>query len=164
MTRVTTPQTGCRFDVTWRPRDLMEPLHATETDLYHLRYLAYCSCGYAGPPRTVENTAAEDGADHAFPGWRTLPVMRPRPVGEDVYDAWMRWADQAARVYPPGWFDAGGPVRTERDKYATRHAPTMGPGGGYDMCARTRPYPASWKRRDTGSGQEGLFDTAGGTP
>ena len=160
MSFVTTPTTGCRFSVTWRMRDKMEPLHPTETVVHHLRYWAWCECGRTGPYRTEENLAAEDGADHAFPGWRTLPIMRDRPMGEVTTAAWVRWEDEAIRVYPKGWFEAGGPVRTERMPGATRHAPQTGPGGGYDMYARTTPYRR--RRRTTEPAQLSLLDSRGG--
>ncbi|MFE7461645.1 DUF6349 family protein [Streptomyces sp. NPDC057554] len=154
---MSTPTTGCQFAVTWRMRDKMEPLHATETGMSHLRYWAYCECGYTGPYRTEENQAAEDGADHAFPGWRTLPIMRRREHKELNYSGWLQWEAMAIAVYPSGWFEAGGPVRTERLMGGSRHAPTMGPGGGYDMCARMIKHPT---KQDVEQGS--LFDTAGG--
>lgn len=64
-----------------------------------------------------ENDAAQAGMDHAWPGWRTLPVVAGKP--HDDREA-RRWLDTVTAAYPPGWVTSGGPVRTARPQYATR--------------------------------------------
>jgi hypothetical protein len=84
-----------------------------------------------------ENGAAEDANDHAYPRWRGLPIVArpPTPDGGTPYQrAVAKWRERWDPVLPPGWLDEGGPIRTERAKYATRHVPGGAPGGGYDMA------------------------------
>jgi hypothetical protein len=62
--------------------------------------------------------AVEAGMDHAWPGWRTLPVAAEKPhQGKAEIQ---RWLDAVTAAYPPGWVKAGGPVRNARPPYATR--------------------------------------------
>ncbi|MFI6290084.1 DUF6349 family protein [Nonomuraea sp. NPDC050790] len=119
---------------------------------YHLRYRSLCGgCGHTGPDRSEENAAVEDGCDHAFPGWRELPVMAERPYAGAALE---RWEAEARAVYPAGWFDRGGPVRATRRPMGGRHVPGYAPGGGYSMgVVRERPSKES-ARRIQGS----LFD------
>ncbi|MGW2560510.1 DUF6349 family protein [Streptomyces sp. NPDC001514] len=42
----------------------------------------------------------------------------------------------ATHLYPDGWFDNGGPVRTIRTGIEKRHTPGAAPGGGYDLAVR----------------------------
>jgi len=84
-----------------------------------------------------ENAAAEGANDHTHPAWRTLPVIGRPPRSDSAVAA--RRAVQAWRarwepILPPGWLEAGGPIRTRRG-VGTRHVPEACPGGGYDMCA-----------------------------
>ncbi len=86
-------------------------------------------CDWEGPVRVGENAAVEDACDHAYPGWRALPVLPQVPGGDRAVKTWL---EKAKAVYPPGWIEAGGPVRTARTPPGTRHhlAPAW---GGYDM-------------------------------
>ncbi|OLT26348.1 hypothetical protein BJF83_21345 [Nocardiopsis sp. CNR-923] len=153
---VTTPITGCRVSVVSVLRDEYEPLHETETSLFHLRYWSTCpTCGHTGPYRTDENEAAEDGHDHAFPGWRNLPVMGARPYHEHR-GACAAWEADALRVYPQGWFEAAGPILTERPGGGTRHVPGRAPGGGFDIG-----IPTPTRRPSAEAEQLDLFDIAG---
>jgi len=88
------------------------------------------ACDWEGPPREQENPAAEDACDHAWPGWRELPLLPHKPHdGKQL----RRWLDRAKALYPPGWIEAGGPVRTEREsEIVTRHH-FAAEWGGYDM-------------------------------
>jgi hypothetical protein len=99
-----------------------------------LVYRGACrGCDWEGDPRGRENEAVEDAHDHAWPGWRGLPVIRTRKPGAPHQAA--RWADEVALAYPPGWIEAGGPVRILRTPPGMRHVPSMGsPFGGYDMA------------------------------
>ena len=48
-----------------------------------MAYRGAClGCGWAGIPRRDENVAVEDAHDHAWPGWRELPL-----VGRCPHDA-----------------------------------------------------------------------------
>jgi hypothetical protein len=95
------------------------------------------SCLRESPEHGRENAAAEDGMDHAWPGWRDLPVITAPPhylngtAGERAEAAWLA---KVSPGYPPGWIEAGGPIRTQREKYGTRHVPHWTPSGGSDMA------------------------------
>lgn len=101
-------------------------------------------CLWEGPEResragSGENPAAEDALDHAWPGWRDLPAAPGLPriqSGTSKADlrALARWAGQVTAIYPQGWLEAGGPVRTLRTGRGTRHVPDRTPYGGYDMA------------------------------
>lgn len=86
-----------------------------------------------------ENHAVEDALDHAFPGWRDLPVVQVPPSG-DIGPAHAKavaaWRAKVDPALPPGWIDRGGPIRTRRSAYGTRHVPGRTVGvPGYDVCA-----------------------------
>lgn len=103
-----------------------------------LLYRAAClHCTWEGPAHDCENLAAEDAHDHAWPGWRTLPIVprRPQPGNSaKEKDAMSTWARRVDTLYPAGWLQEGGPIRTRRQRYGTRHVPDGTGGGGYDMC------------------------------
>ncbi|MFI9591129.1 DUF6349 family protein [Nonomuraea sp. NPDC052265] len=135
------PGGHCRVTVRyWHVKD-GEPSPPTVHDpTFHMRYRSHCGgCGDEGPVRSRENEAAEDGCDHAYPGWRDLPVMEHRPYeGKPL----ARWQEECRRVYPAGWFERQGPVREYRNPGGTRHVPGYAPGGGYCMAVlRQRPQP-----------------------
>lgn len=96
-----------------------------------LAYIAVCRvCDeWEGPVRGDENTAVEDGLDHSWPGWRDLPVVEHKPFGDKQVAMWLKAVKQ---VYPPGWIEACGPIRTWRTGLGTRshHAYEW---GGYDV-------------------------------
>lgn len=110
----------------------------------HIKRCRGCcrGCAWEGPDRDDENAAVEDGMDHAWPGWRDLPAA-PRPpsvvnVGKASHPKQVtRWTEQVNAVYPAGWLGAGGPIRTLREKYGTRHVPNATPWGGYDLAVIT---------------------------
>lgn len=108
------------------------------------------ACGWTGPERGEgtrdgENAAVEDAHDHAWPGWRKLPIM-PRASNEarnGNKKALQRWSNEVASIagnhYPEGWLQRGGaPICTEREEYATRHVPGYSPFGGYDLAVKPR--------------------------
>ncbi|MDP9843332.1 DUF6349 family protein [Streptosporangium lutulentum] len=141
----TAPTGECRFSVHYRTVVRPEPFEPTVADPdYHLRYWYSCACGDVGPLRSRENDSAEDGCDHAYPGWRDMPVMESRPYeGKPL----ARWEAAARVAYPPGWFDRGGPVREYRTPGGNRHVPGYAPGGGHCMAvmrmAREKTAPVA---------------------
>jgi hypothetical protein len=125
----------------------------------HLAYRGAClSCGWVAEQvhslwRGGENAAAEDANDHAYPGWRDLPIVERPPDngGGTAYDkAVTVWRNRWQPILPPRWLDSGGPIRTMRTGLGTRHVPGGAPGGGYDMSAGEGPVEAP-------GGQLGLF-------
>jgi hypothetical protein len=94
-----------------------------------LMYRGACrGCDWEGQPHEAENAAAEDACDHAWPGWTDLPVVADVPEERKKR---ARWVESVTALYPPGWLEAGGPIRTQ---YGTRHVPNRTPFGGYDMA------------------------------
>ncbi|MFF3441865.1 DUF6349 family protein [Streptosporangium sp. NPDC002721] len=127
----------CRVHVRyWCKRDQEQDPPTVRDPGYHLRYRSHCAgCGHDGPIRSGENEAAEDGCDHAYPGWRLMPVLEHRPYeGAPL----ARWEEAARAAYPPGWFERQGPVREYRNPGLTRHVPGYAPGGGYCMAVMIR--------------------------
>ncbi|WP_433426219.1 DUF6349 family protein (plasmid) [Microtetraspora malaysiensis] len=104
-------------------------------------------CEWEGPDRSKQTDAIEDAHDHAWPGWRDLPAVKP------CKSNYAKWRAEVDRAYPPGWIDAGGPIVTVRsDSRFSRHLVGQSPGGGYDMAA-TWYQP---KRKKTAPLQEPL--------
>lgn len=98
-----------------------------------LLYRGACrACAWEGEPHDRENPAAEDACDHAWPGWRDLPAV-PEPPADRK--ALARWTERVTAAYPPGWLEAGGPIRTRRTHDGNRHVPGHTPHGGYDLAA-----------------------------
>lgn len=97
-----------------------------------LWYQARCRpCKWDGPERLkVVNLAVEDAMDHAWPGWRDQPVMPEQPRGGQELKVWLAYA---RRIYPPGWVDDRGPIRTLRGPGLTRHHDGT-EWGGYSMA------------------------------
>ena len=80
-----------------------------------------------------ENTAVEGWHDHAFPGWRELPIVPARLRSVDqpgLSKAAKKWI---AEHYPPSMQVVGAPVITERSNGGTRHVPGRSPWAGYDI-------------------------------
>jgi hypothetical protein len=107
---ITTPAEAHRFFPGWRMKD------------GRLVYQARCpACGWVAPQeRDDENSAVEDGLDHAWPGWPNLPAVTRKPwdVPAQVEQQWLA---AATDLYPAGWVAAGGPVRTMRPASLARH-------------------------------------------
>jgi hypothetical protein len=94
-------------------------------------------CDFEGPDRLSENEAAEDANDHCWHGWRDLPIVPPAPEGgtsKKDNQARSTWVSKVNELYPAGWLEDGGPIRTRRSGLGTRHVPARTPFGGYDMC------------------------------
>lgn len=88
-------------------------------------------CDWEGDVQAEENTAAEDAHDHAWPGWRDLPIVPRRPENQKAQP---RWIETVTNAYPTGWLESGGPIRTKRGQHGTRHVPNHTGFGGYDLC------------------------------
>jgi len=103
-------------------------------------------CTWEGPLRDGENAAAEDAHDHAWPGWRELPLVPRRPDtasnSQKTSAALRHWMSHVNAVYPAGWLQSGGPIRTRRNTYGTRHVPNHTGFGGYDLCGEITDQPA----------------------
>lgn len=90
-----------------------------------------------------ENKLVEAWHDHAWPGWRKLPVV-PAAVQKrndqnkpsSKFEAWI------LDNYPLEWQKAGAPILTERGPIGTRHVPGRSPWGGFDLAA---PSPTAEK-------------------
>jgi hypothetical protein len=80
---------------------------------------AICACGWATNIVVSDATAVETWHDHAWPGWRDLPVV-------------VKSVDKMPG-YPDEWKVPGAPVITHRESGGTRHVPGRSPFGGYDM-------------------------------
>lgn len=97
-----------------------------------LIYQAICE-GCAWHHIGDEPAVVEAWHDHAWPGWRDLPVV---PLGL------ARWDDQTQPVkklivwltehQPADWQTPGAPILTERG-LGTRHVPRRSPWGGFDL-------------------------------
>ncbi|HWV50878.1 MAG TPA: DUF6349 family protein [Microbacterium sp.] len=89
-----------------------------------------------------ENHAVEAWHDHAFPGWRELPVVpfqirvRTEKGMSKLARAWI------AERYPAEAQTPGAPIITERPKYGTRHVRGYSPWGGYDLSSTALKTPA----------------------
>jgi hypothetical protein len=112
-------------------------------------------CGWKGQVRDQWNDAVEDGHDHVFPGWRDLPVVAASPRYYPDKRAWTKWKKEVTRLYPPGWLERGGPVRTYRTPPMNRdHPMTLSGWTGWDISVpppaqpepETAPAPAARKR------------------
>jgi hypothetical protein len=108
-----------------------------------LLYRSACrmaGCDWEGPERGRGNAAVEDGMDHSWPGWRGLTTVPrvPGTGGSGTSSAAVRaitsWAAKVNAVYPAGWLESGGPIRTLRRPMETRHVESATPYGGYDLA------------------------------
>ncbi|CUR58135.1 conserved hypothetical protein [metagenome] len=98
-----------------------------------LAYMATCEPHGWHVTAGDENSAVEGWHDHAFPGWRDLPILPARlrdfeTVG--LSKAAMQWIENH---YPESMQVVGAPVITERSSMGTRHVPGRSPWGGYDI-------------------------------
>ena len=104
-----------------------------------LVYRAACTaCDWEGDVRDNSAAAGEDAHDHAWPGWRALPLV-PRPPERGSHPRLQArladWLENVTSFYPAGWVEAGGPIRTDRARMGTRHVPNATGFGGWDMAA-----------------------------
>lgn len=82
----------------------------------------------------TEARVVEAWHDHAWPGWRHLPVA---PNGIAKWDDRGRPSKKLAawieQHQPTRWQVPGAPIITERARYGTRHVPHRSPWGGFDL-------------------------------
>jgi len=94
-----------------------------------------CSWHHIG----TEHEAIEAWHDHAFPGWRELPVLpaalRGSMGGTRMTPKVEKWLEAN---YPESFRIPGAPIRTEREQFGTRHVPGYSPFGGYDLSIGTK--------------------------
>ena len=133
-----------------RPTILMADLRCDHFDgdcmcVGDLVYRGAClHCPWEGPVRDEANLAAEDAHDHAWPGWRDLPIAPRRPesgTNSKHRQALARWTKTVTDTYPDQWLESGGPIRTSRRRYGTRHIPNHTGFGGYDLCGEVVDQP-----------------------
>lgn len=109
----------------------------------HPEYLPAChGCEWRGVAAESENEATEAAHDHAFPGWRSLPVLPhlPSDLTERQRGELLVVID---RLYPNQWVERHGPVLTRRSPIGTRHVPNRAPTGGYDMAGAIEEAPST---------------------
>jgi Family of unknown function (DUF6349) len=110
-----TPVPAHQIILGWRVRE--DHHNGGRRDVAHHAWCKTCRRQVSGDLER-ENDAVEAGMDHAWPGWRTLPVVAERPHhGKPEI---RRWLVTVTAAYPPRWVTAGGPVRNARPLYATR--------------------------------------------
>lgn len=112
-----------------------------------LKHRAICdACGWGTPVGTERETVAL-WHDHAWPGWRDLPVVpldiAPRGGGMDLkraYDkvAARRGCDWVQANYLTDWHVDRAPILSERSGYGTRDVPGYSPWAGFDIWEGTR--------------------------
>ena len=72
--------------------------------------------------------------DHAFPGWRQLPILPAKLRGQmgnrKMTPKLEQWLDAN---YPPEFRVPGAPILTDRGGSGTRHVPEYSPYGGFDL-------------------------------
>ncbi len=109
-------------------------------DLLYLAVCAPCQWHAIGD----ENDVVDSWHDHAFPGWRTLPVLPEKLRGKmGTTTMTPKLQDWFNANYPVRFRAPGAPIRTTRSPYGTRHVPNYSPYGGYDLAANHTPEPDS---------------------
>jgi hypothetical protein len=98
-----------------------------------LLYRAICETCHWHQDGT-EAHVVEAWHDHAWPGWRDLPVI-PAGLGKRddhnrpsrMFAAWIE------EHHPADWQVPGAPIITNRPEHGTRHVPHRSPWGGFDL-------------------------------
>ena len=102
-------------------------------------------CDWEGPVCDARNTAVEDAHNHAWPGGRELPIVPRRSEPSTTARqkaATVRPTEEVNAAYPTGWLvESGGPIRTARSHYGTRHVPDYTRFGGDDPRDAIEPEP-----------------------
>jgi hypothetical protein len=110
-------------------------------------------CDWEGPDRVSERKAIEDAHDHAWPGWRDLPVVPRWPEegsGKKKGMARAAWWAKVHELYPPGWVEQGGPILTRRQTGSTgAHQGWSHPHGGWDLCGEMDEHSCGLSRGKT---------------
>ena len=82
----------------------------------------------------TETHAVEAWHDHAFPGWKDLPVFPAKLRGQmgsrELTPNREEWLEAH---YPATFRTPLAPVLTDRQKFGTRHVPGYSPLGGFDL-------------------------------
>lgn len=106
-----------------------------------IKYRPRCNtCGWRIPGRYERHTDAVEAAlDHAWPSWRELPVLEPVPSFSQPDE---EWKAAALAVYPKGWLEAGGPVKTLAGDPSLRHRQYGSPWGGFEVAANLIGQPS----------------------
>ncbi len=72
--------------------------------------------------------------DHAFPGWRQLPILPAKLRGQmGTRKMTPKLEEWLEANYPPEFRVAGAPILTDRGGSGTRHVPSYSPYGGFDL-------------------------------
>lgn len=89
----------------------------------------------------TESKVVEAWHDHAWPGWRDLPVIPASVKAREMGTITKRGRTWIEAHYPAEWQVPGAPILTERTPPGTRHVPGYSPWGGYDLShtALTEP-------------------------
>lgn len=115
----------------WERRETLRTCYCVQLDLHQ----ANCSACEWHHITDNEQDAIEAWHDHAFPGWRELPVC-PIPFsgmgGDKKAITWVK------ENYPVEMQRPFAPVLTERQPVGTRSVPGRSPWGGFDLCGRIR--------------------------
>ena len=81
-----------------------------------------------------ETQAVEAWHDHAFPGWRELPVFPAKLRGSmGSRELTPKREDWLEAHYPADFRTPLAPILTDRGQYGTRHVPGYSPLGGFDL-------------------------------
>ncbi|TDC12943.1 hypothetical protein E1265_28930 [Streptomyces sp. 8K308] len=88
--------------------------------------------------REGANQAVEDAHDHAFPSWRSLPVLDLRTAASP-HRAERLWRGITTR-YPSGWVDAGAPALCTRPGADALHLPPSGRYPRYRLFVKKPPH------------------------
>ena len=109
----------------------------------NLIYRGACfGCGWHGPAHDRENPAVEDAHDHAWPGWRDLPIV-PRCPYDATSKQRQKWIATIATIYCAHGIDlehwgigGGAPIRTERAHRQGTRSHYSHDVKGFDICGR----------------------------
>ena len=72
--------------------------------------------------------------DHAFPGWRQLPILPAKLRGQmGTRKMTPKLEEWLEANYPPEFRVPGAPILTDRGGSGTRHVPEYSPYGGFDL-------------------------------
>ena len=83
-----------------------------------------------------ENAVAEAWNDHAYPGWRNLPILPGKLRGQmGTRKMTPKLEEWLEANYPAQFRVPGAPILTTRGGNGTRHVPDYSPYGGYDIAA-----------------------------
>ena len=111
---------------------------------YNSHTRAVCAdCGWHTPIITEPGRNLQAmWLDHAYPGWRDLPVipeLSPERTSSAASQAkYARWLERVEDLYPDGWGIPGAPIITRAgDTVSTRSVPGRSPWGGFDVAQTT---------------------------